>query len=168
MQKSTNLYAPPETPTGKPHTEGIWRYGNLLAVAHSAELPTQWCFKTNEPTTHVGSLFLGAKLFSDRKWFLSFGLNEQLAKRRVWRQRIAIASFLAFTAVLTPVATFAMLHSQFLIPQYLGSGEVFDNALLVFMSLLAIAAFFFRYGQFAWQPTRSKSWKSGDRNTSTS
>lgn len=92
VSQQHNPYTPPRETEPPPELEGVWRQGDWLVVSHSAKLPTEWCVKTNEPTTRTGTLWDLGVQYKGWLYTLKFGLKETLYQRRLWRTRIMLAS----------------------------------------------------------------------------
>lgn len=94
-----NPYEAPNRSENEEPGEGIWRSDNLLVISHSTEIPNDWCIKSNEPTSSVGWMIFGPKLFATGNPAIAFGLSDRLAFRRVWRQRLAGLGFMLCMAI---------------------------------------------------------------------
>lgn len=92
MSEEYNPYAPPKQTSTPPDNEGVWRKDGWLVVSHAAELPTQWCVKTNEPATRVTTLWDMGAQFKGFVYTREVGLKESLYHRRLLRSRIALAA----------------------------------------------------------------------------
>lgn len=101
MNIEQNPYSPPtEISTDPPQTAGVWRYDNSLFISHDAELPLQWCVKTNQPTTDSVDIWLwrGSIAAPSRSLLFSLGLNDSMARGRRLRKQFGVGGVIFVVA----------------------------------------------------------------------